>query len=260
MSQQDQAAALRALHHGEQPLVVPNVWDAASARAVERAGFPVVATASAAVAAVLGHDDHEAAPSEEMLGAAARIAAAVSVPITIDAEAGYGLAPGDLVDRLVAAGAHGCNLEDTDHSGGGLTKPETQADYLAAVRDAARSRGADLVLNARVDVFVHGGSDDLIGEAISRGRRYLEAGADCVFPILARGEETVRELVRGMGGPVNVVYLPGDLEGAVPLARLRELGVARISFGPGLHRATEAVVSQTLVRIAAWEEPYPRLG
>lgn len=257
MSQTEQAAALRTLHHGEGPLVLPNVWDAGSARAVERAGFPVVATGSAAVAAVLGHDDHEAAPAEEMFAAAARIAAAVSVPVTVDAEAGYGLQPAELVERLVAAGAHGCNLEDTDYRAGGLGDAEAQADYLAAVREAVRAGGVDLVINARVDVFVHGHPKG-VGEAVRRGRRYLEAGADCVYPILARGEETVAELVRSIDGPVNILCLPQHYDGALSLARLAELRVARISFGPGLYWAVQAAHAKMLERIAAVEDPYPR--
>lgn len=254
----EHAATLRALHLGERPLVLPNAWDADSARAVERAGFPVVATGSAAVAATLGYEDHEAAPVDEMFAAAARIAAAVSVPVTVDAEAGYGLRPAELVDRLIAAGAHGCNLEDTDHRDGGLIDPGALAEYLAAVRAAARARGADLVINARVDVFVQGSEGDRVGEALRRGRRYFEAGADCVYPILARGEDTVAELVRGIGGPVNILYLPSDYAGALNLARLADLGVARISFGPGLHRAVQAAHARMLERIAAEEDPYSR--
>ena len=256
MSQVERAAALRSLHHGARPLVLPNVWDAASARTVERAGFPAVATGSAAVAAALGHGDHETAPVAEMFAAAARIAAAVSLPVTVDAEAGYGLQPHELVERLVAAGAQGCNLEDTDHRGGGLADPEAQADYLAAVRGAARDAGADLVVNARVDAFVHGGPVGGVGEAVRRGLRYLEAGADCVYPILARGDETVAELVRGIGGPVNILYLPRDDPGSLSLARLTELGVARISFGPGLHRVLQAAHARMLDRITAGDDPY----
>ena len=109
------ADVLRRLHHGPAPLVLPNAWDAASARLVEAAGFPAVATGSAGVAASLGYEDNERAPVEEMLAAAGRICRAVSVPVTVDAEAGYGLPPDELAARLAAAGAAGCNVEDTDH-------------------------------------------------------------------------------------------------------------------------------------------------
>src|ERR1700712_4768604 len=138
-----QAEELRALHHGAL-LVLPNVWDAASARVVADAGFPAVATASAAITAMLGYPDGQGAPWVEMFGAARRIARAVSVPVTVDAEAGYQLQPRDLVDELLQIGAVGCNLEDTDHLGGGLVDTGAQADWLAAVRAAAGGAGGAL--------------------------------------------------------------------------------------------------------------------
>ncbi|GAB2975965.1 hypothetical protein GCM10017788_40890 [Amycolatopsis acidiphila] len=149
------AAALRALHVPGNPLLLPNAWDADSARLVEEAGFPVVATSSVAVAAALGYADGEQAPAEEMFAAAARIARAVSVPVTVDAESGYGLPAAELAERLLGAGAVGCNLEDTDHARGGIRAVGEQADRLAAVREAA---GQDLVLNARIDLFLEGTS------------------------------------------------------------------------------------------------------
>lgn len=243
----DRVAALRALHHGGRPLLLPNAWDAASARLVAAAGFPAVATGSAAVAASLGYGDGEEAPVDEMLAAAARICRAVDVPVTVDAEAGYGLPPGELADRLLAAGAAGCNLEDTDHRAGGLVDAEAQARLIAAV--APR-----LVVNARVDVFIRewGEPEARLDEALRRGRLYLEAGAECVYPILVADEETIRRLVDGLGAPVNVLYRPG----APSLRRLAELGVARVSLGPGLHRATEAATRRILERMAAGDDPY----
>src|SRR5438067_1607380 len=128
---------LRSLHVPGEPLVLPNVWDAASARAVVAAGFPVVATTSAGVAETLGYEDHEGAPGDEMLAAAARIAKGVEVPVTVDAEAGYGMEPGGLVSALRLIGAAGCNLEDTDHAAGALRDRHRQAEFLSAVRQAA---------------------------------------------------------------------------------------------------------------------------
>src|SRR3954463_14850779 len=135
---------LRSLHRPGAPLLLPNAWDVATARAVVAAGFPVVATTSGGVAATLGYDDHEGAPPDEMFAAAARIARGVEVPVTVDAEAGYGMEPAELVAALRAAGAAGCNLEDTDHAGGGLQDPGRQADWLRAVRDAASEDGYGL--------------------------------------------------------------------------------------------------------------------
>lgn len=239
--------ALRALHHGREPLLLPNVWDAASARLVEAAGFPAVATGSAGVAASLGYEDNERAPAEEMLAAAARICRAVTVPVTVDVEAGYGLPPEELAARLAGLGAAGCNLEDTDHRRGGLVEAEEQAERI-------RRLGSDLVVNARVDVFIRewGEPSQRLDEAVRRGRLYLEAGAACVYPIWLADEETIARLVDALAAPVNVLYR----RGAPSLRRLAELGVARVSLGPGLHRAAEAATRQILARMAAGDDPY----
>ena len=126
---QNQCDLLRSLHRPGAPLLLPNAWDVATARAVVAAGFPVVATTSAGVAATLGYADHEA-PADEMVAAAARIATSVEVPVTVDAEAGYGMEPAELVTALRSAGAAGCNLEDTDHTAGCLRDPERHAEWL----------------------------------------------------------------------------------------------------------------------------------
>ena len=121
---------LRSLHRPGAPFLLPNAWDVATARAVVAAGFPVVATTSGGVAASLGYEDHEGAPADEMLAAATRIARHVEVPVTVDAEAGYGMEPADLVSALRLAGAAGRNLEDTDHSAGALRDPDRHAGWL----------------------------------------------------------------------------------------------------------------------------------
>jgi 2-methylisocitrate lyase-like PEP mutase family enzyme len=167
-----------------------------------------------------------------------RIAAVVDVPVTADLEAGYGLEPRELVEGLVRAGAVGLNFEDTDHETGALTDPERHAERLAAIKQAGRDAGVDVVLNARVDVFLRGGELD---EAVRRGRMYAEAGADCVYPILVRGQDAIRRLVKEVEAPVNVLVMPGGLK----LAELAELGVARVSFGDGLMRvAMDAAAEQ----------------
>jgi 2-methylisocitrate lyase-like PEP mutase family enzyme len=229
------AERLRGLHRPGSPLILPNAWDAASARVVADAGFPVVATTSSGVANSLGWADGQHTPPDEMFAAVWRIARAVTVPVSADVEAGYGLPPEDLVDRLLAAGAAGCNLEDTDHAAPGrLVDAEPQADFLARVKRAARAAGVDLVLNARVDVFLRkvGPAEERLEHALRRARLYLLAGADCIFPFGVADEATIRALVEGIDAPVNVAvraYGP-------PVARLRELGVARISFAGQLAR------------------------
>lgn len=247
------ARVLSSLHRPGEPLVLPNAWDAGSARAVEAAGFPVVATGSAAVAEALGLDDGEAAPAGEMLASAARIAAAVSVPVTVDAEAGYGLPPDEFVDTLLSTGAVGCNLEDTVHADRTLRETAEQAAYLGAVREAASRAGVDLVINARVDVFILGWGEpgERVDEAVRRGRAYVEAGADCVYPILAADPDDIAALVQGIGAPVNITSWPQ----APDLARLAELGVARVSYGPGLYRLTQRYLGELLGRISEGASP-----
>jgi 2-methylisocitrate lyase-like PEP mutase family enzyme len=244
----EQAEALRRLHAGPRPLVLPNAWDAASARLVVKAGFPVVATSSGAVSATLGYEDNDSMPVDEAFGVIARIARSVSVPVTADVEAGYGLSPRGLVERLLDAGAVGCNLEDTDHHGaGGLVDAGAQAERLGAIRRAATETGVELVLNARVDVLrLEGDRGELFEEAVRRARLYLEAGADCVFPIRLADDELIGEFVRRVEGPVNVVAV-----GAPPLARLAELGVRRVSYAGSLIKQLYGGHEATLLRIAA---------
>src|SRR4249920_2588603 len=129
---QSQCDLLRSLQRPGDPLLLPNAWDVATARAVVAAGFPVVATTSGGVAATLGYDDHEGAPGEEMLAAAARIVRGVDVPVTVDAEAGYGMEPAELVAALRAMGAAGCNLEDTEWPAGSVRDPDRHAEWLTA--------------------------------------------------------------------------------------------------------------------------------
>jgi 2-methylisocitrate lyase-like PEP mutase family enzyme len=161
MSLADAADALRALHVPGRPLVLPNAWDAASARLVERAGFPAVATSSAALVESLGYEDGGSAPTDEVFAAIGRISRVLSVPVTADIEDGYGLSAEHLVDALLGAGAVGCNLEDR-----GVTAA-LHAERVRAVKEAGRARGVDVVVNARVDSFQRGAGVD---DAIERGR------------------------------------------------------------------------------------------
>jgi 2-methylisocitrate lyase-like PEP mutase family enzyme len=245
---------LRSLHRPGSPLVLPNAWDVATAKAVAAAGFPVVATTSGGVAAALGYEDHEGAPAGQMLAAAARISRHVDVPVTIDAEAGYGMEPEDLVNALSEAGAAGCNLEDTDYAAGRLRDPAQHARWLRAVRAAASTLGYPLVVNARIDVFlpaVLSGSDEgtqaeLVPEALRRADAYLDAGADCVFPIALWELDALAAFTSQAPGSVNVLALPR----APSLSELSELGVARVSYGSLLHRGAMTRFKDDLASLA----------
>jgi 2-methylisocitrate lyase-like PEP mutase family enzyme len=236
------ATTLRELHVPGTPLVVPNAWDAASARLVEEAGFAAVATSSNATAAVLGYADGEYAPVDDVLAAAARIARSVSVPVTVDFERGYHLAPAELVERFVATGAVGLNLEDSDPATGRMIDAGAQEDFLAAVRAAA---GDALVINARIDAFVRraGTADEQLATALDRGNRYLAAGADCVYPIGVGDLDLICTLATQIDGPVNVGYGQGVNSVADYAAR----GVARVSFGPMFQRHLYATFAGTVL-------------
>jgi len=222
-----EAETLRGLHRRGAPLMLANVWDPPSARVAEAAGMAAVATASAAVAPVNGYEDHGKLPPDVAFGALGRIARSVSLPVTADLEDGYGLAAEVLVDRLLRAGACGLNLEDSDHGGGGLVEPGRQAERIRAVKAAGRARGVDLVLNARVDVFTQGGA---VIDGLARARCYIEAGADCVYPIFLTDLAAIGDFAAM--GPTNVLWRPG----APRLADLVAAGAARISVGPVLFR------------------------
>jgi len=239
-----QAELLRSLHAGPRPLILPNVWDPVSARAFADAGFSALATSSGAVAATLGYRDGQT-PGAEMFAAVSRIARCVNIPVTADVENGYGLPPAELVTALMDCGAAGCNLEDSDPVGRVLTDPAEQAEFLAAVRSAA---GQDLVINARVDVYVRPAADpgEVTDAAVARARAYLAAGADCVYPILAP-PAAIPELVRRIDGPVNVMRRPDG----PTITELAALGVARITFGSGLHAQAADWVRELAATLAA---------
>jgi 2-methylisocitrate lyase-like PEP mutase family enzyme len=252
-----QCELLRSLHVPGSPLVLPNAWDVATAKAVEAAGFPVVATTSAGVAPALGYEDHEGAPGEEMLAAAARISRSVDVPVTVDAEAGYGMDPGELVAALKDVGAAGCNLEDTNHADETLRDPGQHAVWLRRVRDAASDQDYGLVINGRIDVFLptHGDAPqgELVPEALERAGAYLEAGADCVYPIAVWDKTALADFMSVAPGPVNALPIPH----ALPPAELTELGVARISYASLLHRHSMEHFETVLRSVAAGEPVEP---
>jgi 2-methylisocitrate lyase-like PEP mutase family enzyme len=241
------AERLRTLHVPGRPLVLPNAWDVTSARLIVRAGFAAVATSSAALNSALGLADGGLADPQPVFATLARICRKIDVPVTADIEDGYGLYAPALVDALLDAGVAGCNLEDSDHLNGGLVRADEQVEWLAEVKDTARSRGVDLVVNARIDTFLGGATvvPDPLGEAIVRAQRYFEAGVDCVYPIAAP-RPALETFVREVDGPVNA--LAGIDEPLGPLARI---GVARISFGPRIATAVHDGLVDILERLAA---------
>jgi 2-methylisocitrate lyase-like PEP mutase family enzyme len=215
LDQAKKAEALRAMHLGADVLLLPNAWDAASARIIEEAGFPAIATTSAGIAFAHGYPDGQKIPSGHMIGAIAQIAAAVKVPVTADVEAGYGERPehaGHTARRVIEAGAVGMNFEDA--------------------RGDARQPLVDLPL--QLEKIRVGDPAKRYDEAVRRLSAFRDAGADCVFVPGLREAATIRRLVADLRCPVNVLAIPGSPS----VAELASLGVRRISLGSGPMRAT----------------------
>ena len=241
--QKQQALAFRAMHRGPRVLILPNVWDVASARMVEEAGFAALATTSAGVAFSLGYPDGQKISREEMLARVSRIVRAVKVPVTADVEAGYGGRPEDAAETargVVEAGAIGMNLEDGTDRPGQLVELSLQLEKIRAVREAALKSGVLLVLNARTDVYLEqvGAPETRYDETVRRLLAYRDAGADCVFAPGLRDAETVSRLVQDVQCPLNILAGPGFPS----IPELQKLGVARVSLGSSLMRATLGLV------------------
>jgi len=250
------AEELRSAHRRGDPLVLPNAWDVASARAVAKAAFCAVATSSRAIAEVLGEADDDSTDPDVVFSFVARIAAAVSVPVTADVQAGYRLSPVELVERLLDAGLVGCNLEDTDHHGGKLLlDADEHAAYLADVRAASDRQGVRVFLNARVDTFIRQLDDHAcrMDETIRRARLYLEAGADCIYPMGVSRREDAATLLSEIPGPLNLLARRGGLS----IAELTELGASRISLASGVYKLVAARHDEILAALAtsaSWDD------
>ncbi|HUI43766.1 MAG TPA: isocitrate lyase/phosphoenolpyruvate mutase family protein [Terriglobia bacterium] len=238
------AERFRELHQGPRILVLANVWDVASARIVEHAGFPALATSSAAVANSLGYPDGQRISRAEMLEVVRRIAAKASVPVSADLEAGYGEtheAIAETAAALIDAGAVGLNLEDRVDKAR-LVPVEQHAAKVSRIREVGASLGVRVVINARTDVYLAqiGEPASRFEHTVRRLRAYREAGADSLFVPGVYDAETIGRLVQAAPGPLNVLANPA----APPLAELERLGVRRVSFGSWPARAALGLFSR----------------
>jgi 2-methylisocitrate lyase-like PEP mutase family enzyme len=238
-TQNEKAAAFHRLHDDPRVLVLPNAWDAASARIFEEAEFEAVGTTSAGIAWSLGYPDGEKVTRDEMIETTRRIVHSVDVPVTADIEGGYGSTTDEVfetVEAIISAGAVGVNLEDgTEDATKLLREVSEQVERVQAAREAASSAGVEMVLNARTDVYWLdvGEEHERLEHAVSRTNAYREAGADCLFIPGVGASETIGALAREIDGPLNVLAGPG----APLVADLEALGVARLSVGSGPARA-----------------------
>ncbi len=236
--QQERAAHFRRLHHEAPLLALPNVWDAASARIIAQAGFPAIATTSSGVATTLGYSDGQQISREMLIEALARITRVVECPVTADIEAGYGNSIAEVcqtVRAVIETGVVGINIEDSQHQEKKLVDIAYQVELLQTLRELANSLGVPFVINARVDVFLLaiGEPESRFEHAVQRANAYLQAGADCIYPIGTLDRPTIASLVKAINGPINVLGSP-----AMPtLPELEQLGVARVSLAGGVMRA-----------------------
>jgi 2-methylisocitrate lyase-like PEP mutase family enzyme len=237
--QKERAAQFRRFHHGAPLLVLPNVWDAASARIVEQAGFRAIATTSSGVAAALGYSDGQHISRDMLIEAIARITRVVECPVTADIEAGYGNSIEEVlqtVKEVITTGVVGINIEDSlKQQEKALADVSYQVELIKALRELATSMDMPLVLNARVDVFLLaiGEPESRFEHALQRANAYLQAGADCIYPIGILDRNMIANLVKDIDGPINILGGPP----APTLPELAQLGVARVSLAGGLMRS-----------------------
>ena len=252
------AELFRAMHSGPRLLLLPNAWDAISARIIVEAGFPAIATTSGGVAWALGYADGEVAPWDEVVAATARIARAVSAPVTADIESGYGDTPdsvGRSIGDIIAAGVIGVNLEDGLRPGNFKTGTppirslEDAAARIRAAREAASAAGVPIVINARIDLYIKniGDEESRFDEAVARGRAYLAAGADCVYPIALRDPATIGRLVKALDAPININVRAGSPS----VAELEALGVKRASTATAIPLLAMGLVRQVAEQLRA---------
>jgi 2-methylisocitrate lyase-like PEP mutase family enzyme len=246
---QERAAALLGLHQPGNPVVLPTVWDAWSAKLAVDAGFSALTVGSHPVADSVGKADQEGMTFDDLLARVVQITDAVDVPVSVDIESGYGEAPTRLIDGLLGAGAVGFNIEDTVHSEGGRLRSSAEhAELVGALRAAADAAGVHVVINARTDMFFRQDGDeaDRVDRAIVRLTEAADAGADVLYPVGLHDPDTMRRLTSELPLPVNAIAFPDQSDPA----SYGPLGVGRISFGPFLQRALGERATELLARWA----------
>lgn len=242
--QAEKAERFRKLHRGPRILALPNAWDVASARVLEEAGYPAIATSSAGVAFSLGYSDGQRVTRDQMLEVVARIAHAVRVPVTADMESGYGTTAKDMAETakaVIASGAIGMNLEDvTSDDESSHVEISLQQEKIRSIREVSSSLGVPLVLNARTDIYLMpiGEAATRFERTVERLRAYHQAGADCLFAPGVSDRELISKLVKAVAAPLNILISAG----CPSLTELEKMGVARVSAGSAVMRATLGLV------------------
>ena len=245
----ERAQTLLALHQPGNPVVLPTVWDAWSARLAADAGFAALTVGSHPMADSVGKADREGMTFDDVVTRVKQITAAVDVPVSVDIESGYGQSPTRLITGLLEAGAVGLNIEDTVHSEGGRLRSSSEhAELVGALRKAADATGVHVVVNARTDLFLRqdGDESDRVERAIARLKESAAAGADSLYPVGRHDPDTLRRLASELPLPINAIALPDQDDPA----SFGPLGVGRISFGPFLQGALSGRAKEILARWA----------
>jgi 2-methylisocitrate lyase-like PEP mutase family enzyme len=235
-TQAEKAKQFHDLHHSGKLLILPNIWDVLGAKLLEDVGYAAIATASAAVAYSNGYKDGENISFSEVLYILKRIANSVDLPVTADVESGYAANENELeknIHQLIDMGIVGINIEDTDKQTKTLLPVEAQCKRIELIKNVSRESNVPLFINARTDTFIHEKNftsiQQQLDETIQRGDAYKAAGADCFYPILAHDQQHIQTIVEAVNMPVNILMMPGIPE----LSVLQQMGVARVSLGPG---------------------------
>jgi 2-methylisocitrate lyase-like PEP mutase family enzyme len=248
--QKEKAKLFLKYHQDKDILVLLNSWDPGSSRLVEACGFKAVATTSMGIAAAFGYPDSQVITLAEMLQAIKGIVNGVQVPVTVDIEAGYGNNVDEVIDsvkKIIATGVAGINIEDSIDLSPVLIDETEFCERISAIRELSDSLGFHLVINARTDSFYtsSGSTREKLAESIRRGNKYREAGADCIFVQPVSDKETIATLVKEINAPINILANPGIGGGLPPsVSELQDLGVARLSLGSALMKATLALMKK----------------
>jgi 2-methylisocitrate lyase-like PEP mutase family enzyme len=248
--QKEKSEQFLKFHKDKEILVLLNSWDIGSSRLIEASGYKAIATTSMGVAASLGYPDCQVIKLSEMIEVIKRIANSVQLPVTVDIEAGYGNNLNEIIDsvkKIIATGIVGINIEDSIDLNPILIDEMEFCERISAIRTLSDSLGFHLVINARTDSFYtsSGSPREKLSESIKRGNKYREAGADCIFVQPVWEKETISTLVKEINAPINILSNP-TIGGGSPLSvsELQDLGVARLSLGSCLMKATLALIKK----------------
>jgi len=251
-TQAEKAKQLHQLHHSGKLLILPNIWDVLGAKLLEDLGYEAIATASAAVAYSNGYNDGENIPFGEVLHILKRIAGNINVPVTADIESGFAANEKELeknMHELIETGVVGINIEDTDKQTKTLLPAEVQCRKIKLIKKISLEKDVPLFINARTDTYVHesdfASPQEQLEETIKRGIAYKDAGADCFYPILLHNEQHIKAIIEVLQMPVNILMMPGVPE----LSALQQMGVARVSLGPGFFKYAVKAMQELAIKL-----------